>query len=506
MSDWIKVKAKTHGNKVAITEPSKDGVEWTFKDLNIRAENLAHYLKEELGVQKGDRVGAFIPNDVSVFDLFFASIKIGAVFIPINWRLKPTEIEGVIEDSGLKNIFYATDHLDRLSNINPDYIKLDVDKEEYQKIVDPSEHRPFDSIKSEKDDLVMLLYTSGTTGRPKGVQLTHRTYLANMQQQIASWDIETRHKALVSTPLFHVLGLVDSALPMLYTSAEIVLDRFFDIEKINTLISEYKPNVLIMIPTMFYGIIAGANFNATQLKEVEIMVQGGAPPLPKVNEAFDMFGIKIFNAYGMTEAGLVTVTTETLYDETPESIGTPIMNVDTKIVGEDGEVVNTGELGELYIKGDNVTPGYYNLPEENKKAFTADGYFKTGDLARENKNGTLTLVNRSKELIITGGENVLPSEVEAVLSKHPLIRTAVVVGYENEKYGESVSAAVILNDDARNIDDWEETLNEFCLKNLAGYKTPKLYLELDEMPLTSVAKPDRLEIQRQMNEKAKKIV
>lgn len=503
MSDWIKVKAKTHGDKVAITEPSKGGKQWTYNDLNIRAENLANYFIDELGIKPGDRVGAFIPNDVSIFDLFFASIKTGAVFLPINWRLKPNEIEGVIEDSGVERIFYATDHLDRLSNINKDFITMDVDKEKYNNIVDPSNHKPFTSVKSNKDDLTMLLYTSGTTGRPKGVKFTHRTYLANMQQQIAAWDIESRHRALVSTPMFHVLGFVDTALPMLYTSAEIILDRFFDIGEINNIISEYEPTVLIMIPTMFYGIIAGPNFNATKLKKVEVMIQGGAPPLPKVNEAFNMFDLNILNAYGMTEAGLITVNTNRLYKDEPNSIGTPIVHVDWKLVGNDGEEVEQGELGELYVRGDNVTPGYYNLPEENKSSFTEDGYFKTGDLAEENENGTLTIVNRAKELIITGGENVLPSEVEAILSKHPVVRQVVVVGYENEKYGESVSAAVVLNEDAKDHDNWEDALNEFSLKNLAGYKTPKLYLELDELPLTSVNKPDRMEIEKMMNKKAK---
>lgn len=503
MLDWLNTRAVSHADKVAVINPAKKS-EHTFKELNTRAQNLANYLHDQ-GIREGDRVGAFVPNDTSIFDIFFASIKLGAVFIPLNWRLKSNEVGKVVEDAGLEFIFYSTPHLERLEKVPNEYIKIDVDKQEYEDIVNPAENKAFKPVDRDKDDLAMLVYTSGSTGTPKGVQITHRSYLTNIQQEIATWSIHQDHSTLVSTPMFHILGFIDTALPLLYVGGTVVLDRYFDKDKINGLIKEYEPSILIMIPTMYYGILDGARFNATNLQKVEYLIQGGAPPLEKVAQAFQMFGTPILNGYGLTEAPLLTYNNKEISQAEPKSIGVPIMGVDMKIVNDQGEEVPRGELGEIIVKGDNVTPGYWKLPSENEKAFTEDGYFRTGDLATMSDIGAITVVNRAKELIITGGENVLPSEVESVLSKHPLVQTAVVVGYDNPKYGESVSAAVKLDKDALNYDTWQETLDEFCLKNLAGYKTPKLYLELDELPLNSVAKPDRLEIERRMNELAQKV-
>lgn len=500
MLDWLTTRASSHGSKVAVINPVK-GTQHTYADLNRRAQNLANYLHDQ-GIGQGDRVGIFGPNDTAVFDIFFACVKLGAIFIPLNWRLKSNEVGKVVEDAGLEFIFYATAHLERLENVPEEYIKIDIDTPDYEAIVEPDVDKAFDPVALDRDALAMLIYTSGSTGMPKGVQITHRSYITNIQQEIASWEIGENTKTIVSTPMFHILGLIDTALPVLYKGGTLILDRYYDKDKINGLIAEYEPNILIMIPTMYYGILDGANFNATNLQKIATLVQGGAPPLEKVTEAFKMFGITILNAYGLTESPLLTFNHPQIAEAEPKSIGLPVLGIDLKIVDDQGNEVPRGEMGEIIVKGENVTTGYWNLPHENAKAFTEDGYFRTGDLATMSDLGAVTIINRTKELIITGGENVLPSEVEAILNKHPLVQTAIVVGYDHPKYGESVSAAVKLNTEALNYDTWEDTLNEFCLKNLAGYKTPKLYLELDELPLNSVAKPDRLEIQRRMNELA----
>lgn len=497
--DWIKTRAFTHTDKVAIIDPFKK-TEWTYEDLNIRAENLAHYLTEE-GVKKGDRIGVFIPNDVAVLDHLFAAIKIGAIFVPLNWRLKPREVALVIEDAGIEFIAYATNHLERLENVPKEYIKYNIDEEEYNQILDPSEHTPFDSVEVELDDIAMLIYTSGTTGTPKGVIHTHESYMNNMYNEILSWSMNDEFSTIASAPMFHVVGFIDLALPMIMVGGRVVLERYFNHETINEWIYEYKPNILVMIPTMYYGIVADPNFKPELIESVNMFVAGGSAPLPAVQEAFQKMGKVIVNGYGLTEAPLCTYNSNEAAMINPGSIGRPVMNLSYKIVDEEMNELPQGEMGELLLRGLNVTPGYWNLPEENEKAFH-EGYFRTGDMATVNEIGELTIINRLKELIITGGENVLPSEVEAILNRHPLVDSGIVVGYDNPRFGETVSAAIVLNKQAQGIEDYEAVLDEYMLKNLAGYKAPKLYLIIEELPLTSVAKPDRMELERMMNEKA----
>lgn len=497
--DWIKTRALTHPDKVAVIDPIKE-TEWTYRELNIRAENLANQMVRD-GVQKGDRIGVNVPNDVAIIDFLFASIKVGAVFVPLNWRLKPIEIEGVIEDAGIQYLAYADNHYERLTNLPKEYLKYNVDHDEYNEIVDPSKHEPFKTVSHESDDMAMLIYTSGSTGKPKGVIHTHESYRNNIYNEIMSWSLTDEIVTVAAAPMFHVVGFIDIVLPALMVGGTTILQRYFDHLQINKLIEKYKPTILVMIPAMYFGMIFDPEFSIEQWDSVELFVSGGSAPLPAVQDHFKKLGKIILNAYGLTEAPLVTYNSNEAALANETSIGRPVMNLAHKIVDEEMNEVPIGEMGELIIRGPNVTPGYYNLPEENEKAF-ADGYFRTGDLAVENENGELTIVNRLKELIITGGENVLPSEVEAVLNKHPLISQGIVVGYENPKFGESVGAVVILNKDAKGYDNYKEVLDEFMLKNLAGYKTPKFYLVLDEIPLNSTAKPDRLELQRLMNEAA----
>ena len=185
--DWIKVRAVTHSDKVAIIEPAKKR-EWTYHELNVRAENLANYLVEQ-GVQRGDRVGVFAPNDVAIADFFFACIKMGAVFIPLNWRLKPLEVAKVVEDSGTKFIVNAVNHEDRLENVPKEYIKLNIDLPEYDEIVNPANHHPFESVDLELNDPAFLIYTSGSTGTPKGVLHTHQSYRNNAFNEILSFNL-----------------------------------------------------------------------------------------------------------------------------------------------------------------------------------------------------------------------------------------------------------------------------------------------------------------------------
>lgn len=493
--DWIKTRSDYDEVKAAVIDPGK-GTEWSYQDLNIRAENLANYLHDQ-GIKRGDVVGIFAPNDVGILDLLFATFKMGAVFLPINWRLKPNEIESIVSDSGVKMIFYSLKHKESLQGISEELIHMDIDSQEYDEMVHPKSHRPFKTANVESDDLAVLMYTSGTTGLPKGVMFTYDSFVSNIINTALTYKINSEQSTIISTPMFHVLGFNDTALPLIMSGGTLILHRYFDGKEINELMAEYEPNYLIFIPTMYYGMLVADNFDINNFKNIEFLIQGGSSPLPAVQKKFESMGHSLINGYGLTEAPLAMVNTAHNAVEKPMSIGKPVMYVDMRLLDEEFNDVETGEIGELAVRGKNVTPGYWNKPEETAESFV-DGYFLTGDLARKDEDGDIFIVDRKKELIITGGENVLPSEVEAILSEHPLVRQTVVVGYESPEFGESVSAAVVLSEENTN---FERILDEHVREKLAGYKVPRLYLKMNDIPLNSTAKPDKMQIQKMMNKK-----
>ena len=494
--DWIKTRSDYDEVKAAVIDPQK-GTEWSFQDLNARAENLANYLTDQ-GIKKGDVVGIFAPNDVSIFDLLFACFKTGAVYMPMNWRLKPKEIQSVISDSGVKMIFYSLRHKESLTGTPEELLHMDVDSPEYDKICDPENHKPFKTANVKSDELAALMYTSGTTGLPKGVMFTYDSFVTNLINTALTYRTHSKQTTILSTPMFHVYGLNDTALPLLMAGGTLVLHRYFDGAELNDLMAKYEPDYLSLIPTMYYAMLVADNFNLESFKNIEYLIQGGSAPLPAVQKKFESMGHTLINGYGLTEAPLAMVNTSDNAKVKPMSIGKPVLFTDIKLLDEDKNEVAPGEIGELAVGGKQVTPGYWNKPDVTKESFCGD-YFLTGDLAKMDEDGDIFIVNRKKELIITGGENVLPSEVEAALSEHPIVRTAIVVSYESPEYGESVSAAIVLTEETEN---FEEILDKHVRERIAGYKIPRLYLEMKEIPLNSTAKPDRLEIQRLMNEKA----
>lgn len=497
--DWIKTRAIFEEEKPAIIDPAK-GTEWTYQQLNIRAENLANHLREQ-GTERGDVIGIFAPNDVAILDVLFASIKSGTVFLPINWRLNPEEIATVVEDSGVTKIFYETKHLSSLTKIDESLLYMDINTQEYNDIVDPSHHNRFDSVELQGDDLASLLYTSGTTGVPKGVMFSHDSFVSNGINLNHTHPTYPTDVTIVALPMFHVFGFNDLTLPALFNGGTLVLQRYFNAEELNSLMMKYKPDYMLLIPTMLYAMLVAKNFNPEAYQSVRYLIQGGSPPLPAVQAKLLDMNIALINGYGLTEAPIVSVNTVSNSKVKPKSIGHPVIFTEVRIFDDDFNEVEPGEIGELGVRGKNVTPGYWNKPEATAKSFH-DNFFLTGDLATIDEDGDVYIVDRKKEMIITGGENVLPSEVEAVLSEHPLVAQCVVVGFTSPKYGESVSAAVVLTEED---DNFEEKLDTFAREKLGGYKVPRMYLSINHMPLNSTSKPDKLALQQRMNEKAEKL-
>ncbi|WP_035052060.1 long-chain-fatty-acid--CoA ligase FadD [Carnobacterium pleistocenium] len=492
--DWIKVRSVLTPDRTALVDPLKK-IECTYKDLNVRAENLAHYLRQQ-GVVKGDRVALYAPNDLSYFDVLLACIKLGAIFIPLNWRLKPIEIKRVLENAEPKLILHASQISERLSFVEASLLSLDVDSKKYNDICDSSTHVEFQSESLELDTPVMLIYTTGTTGDPKGAIITHNGMVNNSMNTIMSWNITHDDVTIASAPMFHIAGLSGIIIPLLLIGGKVIINRFFDGVHTNELIKQYKPTMLFMVPTMYYGLISAENFSKSNLKSVHTFVAGGSPPLKGVVNYFVKEKIPLINSYGLTEAGPnnFKLTSETALQQ-PFSIGYPSFFVEAKIVDENNEEVEQGQIGELLLAGQHTFKGYWNKDEETQKAFLG-AYVRTGDLAKRDENGLYYIVDRKKEMIITGGENVFPSEVEEVLNANPYVKNSVVVGYEHPRYGQSVGAALIYDGDSSNIAE----LEQHAYANLAGYKTPKQYLFLETFPVNSVGKIDKREISRLLNE------
>lgn len=492
--DWIKVRSLLTPDRIALVDPLKR-IEWTYKEINKRAENLAYYLKRQ-GVVKGDRVALYAPNDLAYFDLLLASIKLGAIFIPLNWRLKPVEIKRVIENAEPKFIFHSSKISERLSCIDASLLSLDVDSEEYNEICENPNHVEFHSEPLELGDPAILIYTTGTTGDPKGAIITHNGMVNNSMNTVMSWNITKDDVTIASAPMFHIAGLSGIVIPLLLIGGKVIIDRFFDGVRTNEIIKQYKPTMLFMVPTMYYGLIKSDNFSKDNLKSVHTFVAGGSPPLKEVVNYFVKENIPLINSYGLTEAGPNNFKlTGEIALRHRFSIGYPSFFVDAKIVDENNKELGEGQVGELLLAGQHTFDGYWRNPEETKKAFLGE-YVRTGDLAKKDKNGLFYIVDRKKEMIITGGENVFPSEVERVLNDSPYVKSSVVVGYEHPRYGQSVGAAVICDGDKANT----AVIEQHAYDNLAGYKTPKHYLFLEVFPVNSVGKIDKREISRLLNE------
>lgn len=498
--DFISTRSRISADDIALIDPLKER-KWTYSEVNNRAINLAKFLLEQ-GVEKGDRVDLFSPNDIAYFDLLFACTKIGAYLVPINWRLKPIEISKILEDCRPSIIFYANNHYDRLDGLFPIEKMIDIDSPIYDEICETNTDTKLPKIKVDKSSPIIIMYTSGSTGRPKGVLITHNGIIQNALNAISSWNFSNTDSTLASAPLFHIAGFAGMAIPFLVNGGSVIIERYFSPTISMDYIRDYKITYLFMVPTMYYTIITHEDFDEEIFQHVKLVSSDGAPPSEFVRKRFEQMGKTVINSYGLTEVGpnnFRILPEEVIGRE--QSIGKPIMFVEAIIVDSDYNEVEYGEIGELLLSSHHICAGYWENSAETEKAFYGN-YFCTGDLARKDKDGFFYIANRKKELIITGGENVLPSEVESVLNKHEFVKDSVVVGFNNPEFGESVGAMVILDVDYD--DTIEDTLKKYCVEHLAGYKTPKHYIFVDDFPKNAIGKIDKLSIVSEIEDDIKR--
>ncbi len=489
--DWSAYHANVRPNKIAIRDLSINK-ELTYSELDIRSNKLAEWLQKN-GVGKGDRVAILSHNCAEFFELEFACAKIGAIELPLNWRLTKPELEYILNDSTPTVLIYDSAFLDISLELQKDcQIKgsLQIDNEDplsqYESALRESNGN-YEEVPTTHDDLIMIMYTSGTTGHPKGAMINHRMQLYNCINLASPAFVSAETVQLVVLPLFHTGGMNCYANPVLHAGGELILIREFDPGLALSILgnSEYKVSHFFAVPAPYQFMMNHPDFDKTDLSFLKIAGIGGAPCAEAILKTWSGRGVSMIQGWGMTETSPGGIGLDAADAERKlGSAGKPLMHTEVKVVDDDGNELPWGEVGELYIRGPNITPGYWNKPEATEDSFDGD-WLKTGDAARFDDEGFVYIVDRWKDMYISGGENVYPAEVENVIYQLPQIAEAAVIGVPDERWGETGKVFISLKE-GQTIE--EKEIIEHCLKNLAKFKVPQSVEFIELLPRNATGK------------------
>ena len=429
------------------------------------------------------------------FLLYFAAIKLGVIIVPLNFRLTTPELDVLLKDAEPQAILFEAeyqDHVDTLVSLPPECQKVEMSVTgRFLNISTRSASVNLPTVEISEDDLVMILYTSGTTGVPKGAMITHKMLFWNAVNTGLRLDINSSDHTQAYAPLFHTGGWNVLFTPFLHHGASHTILESFEPDLILELIEKEKTTIMFGVPTMMQMMADSSRFESTDLSSLRYAVVGGAPmPIPLI-EIWNRRDVPIRQGYGLTEVGPNCFSlNEEAAIRKQGSIGFPNFYLDAKILDGAGEELDINESGELCLKSPVVTPGYWRKPEVSATTMTGD-WFHTGDMARKDDEGYFYIVDRKKNMFISGGENVYPAEVEAVLIKHIKIKDAAVIGIPHDKWGE-VGKAFIVCDEEITLDE----LQTYCLGSLAKFKIPKAITRIEVLPLNDSGKLDRIELNR----------
>ena len=499
--DWSAYHANVRPNKIAIRDLSINK-ELTYSELDIRSNKLAEWLQKN-GVGKGDRVAILSHNCAEFFELEFACAKIGAIELPLNWRLTKPELEYILNDSTPTVLIYDSAFLDISLELQKDcQIKgsLQIDNEDplsqYESALRESNGN-YEEVPTTHDDLIMIMYTSGTTGHPKGAMINHRMQLYNCINLASPAFVSAETVQLVVLPLFHTGGMNCYANPVLHAGGELILIREFDPGLALSILgnSEYKVSHFFAVPAPYQFMMNHPDFDKTDLSFLKIAGIGGAPCAEAILKTWSGRGVSMIQGWGMTETSPGGIGLDAADAERKiGSAGKPLMHTEVKVVDDDGNELPWGEVGELYIRGPNITPGYWNKPEATEDSFDGD-WLKTGDAARFDDEGFVYIVDRWKDMYISGGENVYPAEVENVIYQLPQIAEAAVIGVPDERWGETGKVFISLKE-GQTIE--EKEIIEHCLKNLAKFKVPQSVEFIELLPRNATGKVLKRELREEV--------
>ncbi len=518
MAGWLnlgqnlKINAKKFPDTVMLKDSQRS---FTYPEVNRRVNKLAHSLLS-LGLTKGDKVAVLLENSIEIVEVFLATAKTGIIIVPINFRLVSAEVEYIVANSDAKAMIVHdefTSTVDpikaKLNDIGPDnYIAVGQAVDGYRSydafIENAADNEP--EIDVAPEDTWILIYTSGTTGKPKGVIRSHESHIAFFLINAVDFGFSEHDYCMNVMPLCHINSTFFT-FTFLYIGGSVYIHpaRSFRPEEILEIVEKEKITFISLIPT-HYNLILNASEDAKKrdVSSIRKLLCSSAPVRKSMKLAIMEFfpGVELYEGYGSTEAGIVTVLKPEYQMKKLGSIGFESLGTEfIKILDEDGNEVGVGEVGELFSRGPMLLDEYYKLPDKTAASFR-NGWFSAGDMATRDADGFYQIVDRKDNMIISGGEHIYPSEVEEVIGSHDCVFDCAVIGLPDDKWGEKVAAVVIKKPGVDDSDIDEETIKQCCKDQMAGYKSPKeiLFIDEDEMPRTPTGKI----LHRKLREKFRK--
>lgn len=491
IGEWISKRAAVQPRKPFLSENDRA---YNNRQFNERVNKTANALCGR-GVKKGDRVAVLMSNCSEFLEIFFACAKTGALMVPLNFRLAVPELVYIIKDCGPSLLIYSDEFTAKVGEIKRAGIgvkkylrqgaKLPGDAALSDYVDQCSADEPSNGDNVDLPDPLFIMYTSGTTGDPKGAVLTHQNILFGAIHSLLGYGIDRSYKSLVVAPLFHIGALAASVTPIIYAGGSVVIGEFYNASEVLNNICREKINYMFAVPVMFQLMAEAREWETADLSHVHFFISGGAPiPLPVIKKYQQEKGVGFVQGYAMTETGRLT--SLDLEDSISKagSVGKEVFHVDLRIVDDEGNDLPPLAPGEIIVRGPNVFAGYWGK-EEATKAAMKDGWFHTGDMGRRDEEGFIYIAGRKVEMIISSGENIYPVEVERALQVLPQVKEASVVGMADAKRGEVVAAFVKLKHGAR------LTENEILAAlqgKIAPYKIPKKVVFIEEFPRNRAGK------------------
>ena len=446
------------------------------------------------GCRPGDRVAVQVDKPWQVLPLYLGALRAGLVYLPLNSAYQRSELDYFFGDAEPRVVVCSPDRLGVVAAIARDATVLTLDAgggELYDRVALASD--AFDTVARAPDDLAAILYTSGTTGRSKGAMLTHRNLASNALALVDAWGFTRGDVLLHALPVYHVHGLFVALHCALLSASRVLWLARFDAQEVTDLLP--RATVMMGVPTFYTRLLAYPAFDRAACANVRVFIAGSAPLLPETFRAFEArTGHRILERYGMTETGMNT-SNPLAGERKPGTVGPPLPGVSVRVIDGEGKVCNGGAVGEIEVRGHNVTPGYWRQPDKTAESFSVDGWFRTGDVGALDDTGYLSIVGRAKDLIISGGLNVYPKEIEERIDALPGVVESAVVGVPDADFGEAVVAIVV----ARASHALTESGIVDALKaEIAGFKVPKRVLFVDELPRNAMGKVQKNVLRRSL--------
>jgi fatty-acyl-CoA synthase len=494
IGDYLARRELYSPDKLAFVDAGKNP-EWrlTYRQANQRANKLANWLKSR-GISKGDRVAILARDGYEHLDVFFACSKLGAIHTALNWRLHWQELLEIFHNTTPKLLVFSDDFRDSVEPLARQYpiVLLHLEGDgvlQSSKFEDNLQSAPSSAVSTEDleaENTAALIFTGGTTGLPKAAEVTHRMIAWNTLNTVIH-DITHDDIYLNVFPMFHTGGLFVYTLPQVIFGGTSIFIRQFDPVQVLDLLEREQVTVFAAVPTMYQMLTQAANWDQADLSSLRFCTSGGAPlPVPLIEKYTAEKGIRFKQGFGMTEfgPGIFALAPEDAIRKAG-SIGRPNFFVEARVVDEADHFLGPGEEGELVLKGPSYCSGYYNNPEATAEVVDTNGFFHTGDVARYDAEGYFYIVDRKKDMFISGGENVYPAEIEKVLYQHPAVLMCAVIGVADPKWGEVGKACVVLKP---GMSPTEQELIQFMADHLARYKVPKSVAIMPELPISAAGK------------------